>query len=532
MTGGRSSRVAMALAREVLRSPEAQLCRACTDLIGVDGALPGPPSSDVYRLDPGRRRLTVAEAIDPEQFNSVQRTQRDRQGRERYKDLILDVQPGITYRLGARHILDKRNSIRDNAYWEPVIWAEAAEPAVIGRCAESVRRRSATVIARGARPLIGTQTRFSRKAAPRPSLCHAVTHSQAARAPTYAGRRQRVTYALTVSKRHHQQDRRAAQFPRGDMPAWSIVAPRDGRRLRCITVHPRPDLRHIRPYDVLALAEVVRGRVDTTSQETLAPARAVIRALIARVYATRPQQATWCRNSMARSPRITGSIWPGTVCGSHPSCNNSRPGASGQPFMAPASRSCCGRCHWRRSCRDLHRPFGRRRGGRCGRRACSLCVERQLPPRLPVLRHAGTTLASTSRRLPACRAERSRVFDRACFDRRSLYAGLESHGSRLLDVIELHQHERERVLRGGPCCAGLWRRPRTRLTLMRSSWLVLRRRAVPGRHVRQQRAAQTRTRPKAALLQRRESLRLHRLDKPILIMPSFFRRRQHFARTS
>ena len=96
-------------------------------LIAVDGALPGPPSSDVYRLDPGRRRLTVAEAIDPEQFNSVQRTQRDRQGRERYKDLILDVQPGITYRLGAQHILDKRNSIRDNAYWEPVIWAEAAE---------------------------------------------------------------------------------------------------------------------------------------------------------------------------------------------------------------------------------------------------------------------------------------------------------------------------------------------------------------------------------------------------------------------
>ena len=96
-------------------------------LIAVDGALPGPPSSDTYRLDPGRRRLTVAEAIDPEQFGSVQRTQRDRQGRERYKDLIIDVQPGMTYRLGARYILEQRNSIRDNAYWEPVIWAEAAE---------------------------------------------------------------------------------------------------------------------------------------------------------------------------------------------------------------------------------------------------------------------------------------------------------------------------------------------------------------------------------------------------------------------
>ena len=96
-------------------------------LIAIDGELPGPPNSDTYRLDAGRHRLTVAEAIDPEQFNSVQRTQRDRQGRERYKELTIDVQPGITYRLGAHFILDQRNSIRDNAYWEPVIWAEAAE---------------------------------------------------------------------------------------------------------------------------------------------------------------------------------------------------------------------------------------------------------------------------------------------------------------------------------------------------------------------------------------------------------------------
>jgi hypothetical protein len=38
MTAIGSSRVAVALAREVVRSPEAQLCRACTDLIGVAGA--------------------------------------------------------------------------------------------------------------------------------------------------------------------------------------------------------------------------------------------------------------------------------------------------------------------------------------------------------------------------------------------------------------------------------------------------------------------------------------------------------------
>lgn len=38
MTAASSSRVAVALAREVVRSPEAQLCRACTDLVGVAGA--------------------------------------------------------------------------------------------------------------------------------------------------------------------------------------------------------------------------------------------------------------------------------------------------------------------------------------------------------------------------------------------------------------------------------------------------------------------------------------------------------------
>lgn len=38
VNGEGSSRAAVALAREVLRSPQAQLCRACTDLIGVAGA--------------------------------------------------------------------------------------------------------------------------------------------------------------------------------------------------------------------------------------------------------------------------------------------------------------------------------------------------------------------------------------------------------------------------------------------------------------------------------------------------------------
>lgn len=96
-------------------------------LIAVDGKLPGPASADTYRLSPGTHRLTVAEAIDARQFDSVQRVQRDRLRKDRYKHIDIEVQPGITYRLAARYHLEERHSIRDGAYWEPVIWKETPE---------------------------------------------------------------------------------------------------------------------------------------------------------------------------------------------------------------------------------------------------------------------------------------------------------------------------------------------------------------------------------------------------------------------
>lgn len=103
-----------------------QLYRAV--LIAIDGELPGPTSSTVFRLEPGRHVLRVAEAIDPKQFDSVQRLTRDRRrGDDHYKELAVDVQPGITYRLAAKFNYDQRNSIRDGAYWEPVIWKEIPE---------------------------------------------------------------------------------------------------------------------------------------------------------------------------------------------------------------------------------------------------------------------------------------------------------------------------------------------------------------------------------------------------------------------
>lgn len=60
-----------------------------------------------------------------------------------------------------------------------------------------------------------------------------------------------------------------------------------------ITVHPRPDLRHIRPDDVDALAALARGRAEFNIEgNPFAPARGDYPGLLALVARTRPQQVT------------------------------------------------------------------------------------------------------------------------------------------------------------------------------------------------------------------------------------------------
>jgi pyridoxine 5-phosphate synthase len=60
-----------------------------------------------------------------------------------------------------------------------------------------------------------------------------------------------------------------------------------------ITVHPRPDQRHIRPDDVLALAGLVAGRVEYNLEgNPFAPPRPGYPGFLALVAAVRPQQAT------------------------------------------------------------------------------------------------------------------------------------------------------------------------------------------------------------------------------------------------
>ena len=86
-----------------------------------------------HRLDAGKHVLVVREFIDPIRLNSSQLQQIAKMKKfafaRAYKSFVVDVQPGISHRIGARLLRDKLDtrSIRDNAYWEPVVWQEVAE---------------------------------------------------------------------------------------------------------------------------------------------------------------------------------------------------------------------------------------------------------------------------------------------------------------------------------------------------------------------------------------------------------------------
>jgi len=95
-------------------------------LMNIDGKFAGPSGTKTFKLPVGHHVLEVAELIDPEQFNDVQRRQRDMRA-DPYKELTVDVQPDTTYLLGARLVTDRRNYITDGSYWEPVIYHQNSE---------------------------------------------------------------------------------------------------------------------------------------------------------------------------------------------------------------------------------------------------------------------------------------------------------------------------------------------------------------------------------------------------------------------
>lgn len=102
-----------------------------TRIDGHSTPLGGQPR---YRLAPGRHELILDERIDPDrlpgaavaQIAKMKKLERQRA----YRSLTVDVPAGTSLAIGARVLRDRldADSIRDKAYWEPVVWDSRAEP--------------------------------------------------------------------------------------------------------------------------------------------------------------------------------------------------------------------------------------------------------------------------------------------------------------------------------------------------------------------------------------------------------------------
>ena len=102
-----------------------------TQIVQIDGR-PAGMQRYQHRLAAGKHILVIAENIKTSRLNSAQTLQiakMQRHSATPLKALILDVRPGTSYRIGARLIRDRLDTqgIRDNAYWEPVVWDEVAQ---------------------------------------------------------------------------------------------------------------------------------------------------------------------------------------------------------------------------------------------------------------------------------------------------------------------------------------------------------------------------------------------------------------------
>jgi hypothetical protein len=89
--------------------------------------------SNRLQVSEGVHELTVAELIDQRQLTNAQLVQVRKMKKfahtKAYKTLVVDVKPDTTYRIGSRLHKDKLDaeSIRSNAYWEPLVWQEVPE---------------------------------------------------------------------------------------------------------------------------------------------------------------------------------------------------------------------------------------------------------------------------------------------------------------------------------------------------------------------------------------------------------------------
>lgn len=99
----------------------------------IDGKSTPLQAQNRYRLTPGEHVLVTREQIPAHHFSPNQARQRglmlDRKLARAYKAIVVEIEPGMRYSLGARLIRESMDvdAIRANAYWEPVVFKERAE---------------------------------------------------------------------------------------------------------------------------------------------------------------------------------------------------------------------------------------------------------------------------------------------------------------------------------------------------------------------------------------------------------------------
>lgn len=99
----------------------------------IDGRSTPLQPTNRHRAPAGKRVLVVRELIPETYLNSAQLLQIAKMKKfafaRAYKSLVVEVEPGMSYRIGARLLRDRLDTqgIRDNAYWEPVVWAQVPQ---------------------------------------------------------------------------------------------------------------------------------------------------------------------------------------------------------------------------------------------------------------------------------------------------------------------------------------------------------------------------------------------------------------------
>lgn len=100
----------------------------------VDGRSTPLTRDHDLRLTPGKHVLVMRQLIPAAWLNASQQRARvlmeKRLQAKAYKAIVIDVAPDTRYSVGARLLRDRLDnaSIRDNAYWEPVVFATRAQP--------------------------------------------------------------------------------------------------------------------------------------------------------------------------------------------------------------------------------------------------------------------------------------------------------------------------------------------------------------------------------------------------------------------